>query len=65
MLGYLLTGLGIAILIEGVAYAVAPSVMKRMAASIGLSDPEQLRIAGLIAVAVGVLVVAIARGLWP
>lgn len=57
MLGYLLTGLGIAIVIEGVAYAVAPSVMKQIAAAIGLSDPDQLRMAGLAAVAMGVFLV--------
>ena len=63
MLGYLITGLGIAIVMEGVAYAAAPSFMKRMAAMIGLSDPAQLRIAGLVAVAVGVFLVAISRNM--
>lgn len=63
MAGWLLAGLGIALVLEGLAYAAAPGFMKRVAAAIGLADPGQLRIAGLLAVAIGVGIVALARQL--
>lgn len=63
MLGYLLLGLGVALALEGFAYAAAPRAMKRVAAAAGLSDPARLRMAGLVAVAIGVGIVALARQL--
>lgn len=63
MFGYLLLGLGIALALEGFAYAAAPRFMKRVAAAAGLSEPGQLRIAGLVAAVIGVALVALARQL--
>jgi len=58
----LLLGLGVAFVIEGALYAAAPGQMKRAAAAISLAKPEQLRLAGLIAVLVGVGVVWLVSG---
>lgn len=63
MFGYLLLGLGIALALEGFAYAAAPRFMKRIAAAAGLADPARLRMAGLVAAAIGVGLVALARSL--
>lgn len=63
MFGYLLLGLGVALALEGFAYAAAPRLMKRVAAAAGLADPAQLRMAGLVAAAIGVAIVALARQL--
>ncbi|PWE17050.1 DUF2065 domain-containing protein [Marinicauda salina] len=57
----LLLGLGVALAIEGAAYAAAPGLMKRLAARVGLSEPGDLRIAGLVALSLGVALVAIVR----
>jgi uncharacterized protein len=57
----ILTALGLVLVIEGLTYALVPSQLKRMMAGImGLSN-EQLRIAGTVALAFGVLLVWIAR----
>ena len=58
----LLLGVGVALAIEGVLYAAAPGLMKRIAAAAGLSEPGRLRIAGLAALAVGVVLVWLAQG---
>ena len=60
---YLLLGAGVALVLEGLLYAAAPGAMKRVAAAAGLAEPGQLRLAGLVAVAAGVGVVALARSL--
>lgn len=62
MLEWLIIGLGVAIVLEGLAYALIPSTMKKMAALAAASPASQLRIAGLVAVAVGVAIVALMRG---
>jgi len=56
----LLAGLGVAIALEGVAYALAPDAMKQMIARIGEMGPDQLRLAGLTALCLGVALVALA-----
>lgn len=62
MLEWLIIGLGVAIVLEGLAYALIPSTMKKMAALAAASPASQLRIAGLVAVAVGVFIVALMHG---
>ncbi|KAA5804625.1 DUF2065 domain-containing protein [Alkalicaulis satelles] len=59
---WLLIGLGVALVLEGVCYAAAPGAMQRMAALIGEARPSHLRTAGLFAVAVGVFIVALVTG---
>jgi uncharacterized protein YjeT (DUF2065 family) len=58
----LATALALVLVLEGLLWAVSPGAMKRVAAiALGLAD-EQLRIAGLLAVAVGVALVWLMRG---
>ncbi len=57
-----LTALGLAIVIEGVCYALFPDAMKKMMVQV-LSQPAQtLRMAGIAAVALGVLLIWLLRG---
>lgn len=56
----LLIGLGVALAIEGLAYAAGPNVMKKIASAVGQSDPAQLRLSGVVAVALGVFLVWLA-----
>jgi len=58
----LATAVALVLVLEGLLWAVSPSAMKRAAAlALGLAD-EQLRLGGLLAVAVGVLLVWLVRG---
>jgi hypothetical protein len=50
----LIAGVGVAIALEGAAYALAPGAMKGMIARIGEMSPDQLRLAGLTALCLGV-----------
>jgi uncharacterized protein YjeT (DUF2065 family) len=63
MLEWLLIGLGVAFVLEGVCYAAAPGAMKRMAAIVAGAEPSHLRLAGLAAVGIGVGVVALVTGI--
>ncbi|MCH8489300.1 MAG: DUF2065 domain-containing protein [Oceanicaulis sp.] len=63
MLEWLLIGLGVACVLEGVCYAAAPGAMKRMAAAAANAQPSHLRLAGLAAVAAGVGLVALVTSL--
>ena len=60
----LLVALGLVLALEGTLYAVAPtrmlSVMRRMMET----PPETLRVAGVVALAVGVGIVWLARAGW-
>ena len=58
----LATALSLVLVVEGVLWAVSPDGMKRAAAmTLGLAN-SQLRLAGLIAAVIGVLLVWILRG---
>lgn len=57
----ILTALGLVLAVEGLLYAAFPAEMKRAMAQILEMRPEQLRVAGLVAAAIGVTVVWIAR----
>jgi uncharacterized protein YjeT (DUF2065 family) len=58
----LATAVALVLVLEGLLWAVSPRAMKRAAAlALGLAD-EQLRLGGLAAVAVGVLLVWLMRG---
>ena len=58
-----LTGLAFFLIIEGLVYALAPSVLKRMAEMLPQIPETQLRTSGLVAVALGVLMVWFIRGM--
>ena len=54
--------LGLVLVIEGVLYGGLPHLAKRLAAEV-LAMPEQaMRVGGLVAVAIGVLIVWFVRG---
>ncbi len=58
----LIVALGLVLVIEGVLYGGLPQLARRLAAEV-LAMPEQaLRVGGLVAVAVGVLIVWAVRG---
>lgn len=59
MLTALLVGVGVAVALEGAAYALAPEAMKRFLIQIMDMPGDQLRIAGLVALVSGVALVAI------
>ena len=58
----LITALGLALAIEGILYALFPDAMRKMMAQI-LSQPTvAIRTAGLLAAAIGVVIVWLVRG---
>ena len=57
----LVTALGLVLIIEGLVYAAAPARFKAMMARLDEIPDETLRIGGLIAVALGVAIVWLAR----
>jgi len=54
---YLLIGLGVAIALEGLAYALFPGMMKRFLAQMMETPAERLRWAGVFALGLGVIIV--------
>ena len=58
----LLVGLGLAIVIEGLLYALFPEGMKRLMQRMLALPSEQVRSAGLVFAAVGVGLVWLLRG---
>ena len=54
--------LGLALALEGVAYALFPGPMKRMIAVVLASDDASVRLSGLACVVMGVVVVWLIRG---
>jgi uncharacterized protein len=58
----LATAVALVLVLEGLLWAVSPGTMKRAAAmALALAD-EKLRLGGLVAVALGVLLVWLMRG---
>jgi uncharacterized protein YjeT (DUF2065 family) len=58
----LATAVALVLVLEGLLWAISPGAMKRAAAlALGLAE-EQLRLGGLLAVALGVLLVWVVRG---
>jgi uncharacterized protein YjeT (DUF2065 family) len=62
-MGTLLLALGLVFVIEGLVFALAPSRVEDALRAIAAIPPERRRLLGLAAVACGVLLVWIARGL--
>lgn len=56
-----LIGLAFFLIIEGLAYALAPRLIKRMAEQIPAMSEERLRIFGVVSLAVGVGLVWLLR----
>lgn len=57
-----LTALGLALVIEGIAYALFPGGMRRMMAEVAVMPASVLRAFGLVAAGSGVLAVWLVRG---
>lgn len=58
----LMVGIGLVLVIEGLAYAAAPSLMKSVMAQMQGTSEQMLRIIGAISIALGVVVVWLVRG---
>jgi uncharacterized protein len=56
------TGLALVLVIEGALYALVPDGMKRAAARAAMVPPQALRVAGLTAACLGVVLVWLMRG---
>lgn len=54
--------IGLVLVIEGVLYGCFPSLARRMAEQASLTPEAQLRVIGVVALALGVLIVWLARG---
>ncbi|WP_345781434.1 DUF2065 family protein [uncultured Hoeflea sp.] len=57
----LFLAIGLVLVVEGLAYALAPSFIRRMAEELPKLGDEQLRIFGVAALAIGVGLVYLAR----
>lgn len=60
-MSYVLTAIGLVLVLEGLFYALAPYGAKRMMSLAQSLSEEQLRLGGLVAIAAGVAVVWTAR----
>lgn len=58
----LFAAIGLVLVIEGILYGGFPSLARRIAAEAAATPDEVLRIAGLAAAAIGVLIVWMVRG---
>lgn len=58
----LVVGLGVALVLEGLLWALAPDAARRMAAEMARLPTGRVQLAALFAVALGVFLVWLARG---
>ena len=58
----ILAGLAFFLIIEGLLYAAAPSFVKSLARMVPAIPAQQLRISGLVAMAIGVAGIWLIRG---
>ena len=61
MITAFLMALGLVFVIEGLLYALVPGQLRRMLAAMERLSDDQLRLGGIAAIAVGVLVVFVVR----
>jgi uncharacterized protein len=57
-----IVALGLVLVIEGVVYGGMPRLVKRLAAEVLAAPENVIRTGGLVAVAIGVVLVWLARG---
>ena len=62
MMAEILMALGFVLVIEGLLYALVPGQLKAMMLSFQKLSDDQLRIGGVTAVAMGVIIVWLVRG---
>ncbi len=58
---YVLTGLGLVLLIEGLVYALAPSLIEDLLAALRSLTLEQRRLFGLLTMALGACILTVAH----
>jgi len=58
----LIVALGLAFVLEGVAYALFPAAMQKMMVQVLNMDISNLRMGGLVAATLGVVIVWLVRG---
>ena len=58
----LVLALGLVLVLEGLLYALAPGSAKRLAEAVREMPVDTLRVGGVIAVAIGVVIVWLVRG---
>ena len=63
MIETLLLALGLVLIVEGLVYALAPSLLERMLLALTTLSEDQRRLMGLIALALGVAMVWAAKTL--
>ena len=61
IVGTALLALGLVLIVEGLVYALAPSLVEEMLEALKQIPPEARRIMGLLALVIGVLLVWIAK----
>lgn len=59
----ILLALGLVLVVEGLVIALAPSRMEDLLALVARLSPDQRRGLGLAAVAIGVVLIALSRGI--
>jgi uncharacterized protein YjeT (DUF2065 family) len=64
MIAELLLALGLVFVIEGLLYALVPARLRAMMAAMQNLSDDQMRIGGVIAMAIGVAVVWLVRGAY-
>lgn len=62
MIEQVLTALGLVFVIEGLLYALVPGHLRRMLENLQAMSDDQLRLGGVAALAFGVAIVWIVRG---
>lgn len=62
MIEQIVTALGLVLVIEGLVYALVPGHFRKMAETLRQLEDHQLQMIGTAAIAVGVLVIWLARG---
>ncbi len=63
MIAAVLLAVGLVLVVEGLAFALAPSRMEELLAFFAAISPERRRMLGLAALALGVILVGLARRL--
>ncbi|WP_089994698.1 DUF2065 domain-containing protein [Cognatiyoonia koreensis] len=64
-MGYIILALGLVLIVEGLVYALAPSLVEDLLAALRNLSLEQRRIVGVVALASGVALVWIAATVLP
>lgn len=56
-MGYVLLAIGLVLIVEGLVYALAPSLIEDLLAALRAMTLEQRRLVGMVALSIGVIAV--------